>query len=113
MKMKRVVVLLSLLNLVLSLDCRPNCEICEPLFGCLRCQNGNWGSQCQFTCQCEDACDVNTGQCITYTDKHSDIKDISGVPFIMVGIIAVLVLGSFIYKIIKYKKSILPVNNIP
>ena len=110
--MKRVIVLLSLLNLVLSLDCRPNCEICEPLFGCLRCQNGNWGSQCQFPCQCEDACDINTGQCIVYTDRHlEDRKKISAIPFIMVTIIALIAFGVLVYKLIK-KRNISPLNSI-
>ena len=67
------IILYCLLSLLISssatnLNCRNDCQICDPIDNgtCLRCSNNMWGNNCQYLCQCEDGCDVDTGICYTY-----------------------------------------------
>lgn len=86
--------------------------VCDPINNgtCLRCIDNKWGDLCQYKCECEDECDVDSGICIVYTstENFEKPKGVNAVPFIMVGIVACLALFVFAHQLIKRKNKLLP-----
>jgi hypothetical protein len=85
--------------------CRYNCKICDPINNgsCLICNNDNWGPSCQYNCNCDDACDINSGNCMIYTNNNNN-NSISYTYILLLCVIFIFI-NVFIYKLIKKKYS--------
>ena len=105
MKLISLLLLLSYVVNSMSLVCRPNCAVCDPINNgtCLQCIDNKWGNMCQNTCMCEDTCDVDTGNCIIYVVV--DTKNQKNVIYIKSFIFLVMLtaFGTFMYKVLTLK----------
>ena len=97
-----ILLLISSVNSI-TYNCRPNCEICDPILNgtCLQCFNNKWGDMCQYDCQCSETCDVNTSRCIVSIKMDKKIDD-TPVRLFIFGVMLIMFL-TFAYKVINVK----------
>jgi cell division protein FtsL len=107
--MKYIIICICLLSIILvtsAISCHYNCQTCQIITPntnisiCIKCNNRNWGNLCQNECYCENACDIDTGDCIIMTKNLHTKADSTGYIFLFIIVLCAIYIA--LYKLVQY-----------